>query len=61
MNRFRELMDDVRQRARANDATRHLVGEVETVEPQAEKADDKEPDFRMPYSSDPQPLEEPWK
>lgn len=53
MNRFKEILDDFSQRAEAE----KIVEESNDYH----EIEEKEPALRLPYSSDPIPIEEAWK
>jgi hypothetical protein len=53
MNRFKEILDDLARRAEAE--------KMPQPEGRPEAEDAVEPALRLPYSSDPKPIEEPWK
>jgi len=58
MNRFAELIEKLKERAAEDE---HLKATIE--EPEASEKDvnhGKEHGFRLPYSSDPRPIEKPW-
>ncbi len=60
MNRFKETLDDLRQRPGAKQLDKLLLPELK--EPSSQKAQDGKDVFvRLPYSSDPEPIVERWK
>lgn len=64
MNRFKEIIDELSHR-RSDVLAKDLLGpapdEASADESPSKKAPKKaEPRLRLPYSSDPEPLEQPW-
>lgn len=60
MNRFSELLDDLRRRHGGGVGNTDVEDTVtEAVKEEAAKKDQRS--LRLPYSSDPPPLEEPWR
>jgi hypothetical protein len=58
MNRFRETIDDLKRRARLDpqieDVTRDYRRQESAIKEQ------RAPKYRLPYSSDPEPVGETW-
>jgi hypothetical protein len=63
MNRFKEILDDLsrRQASETDDdkATKKALGGQKEQAP-VPAEDQPEPLLRLPYSSDPKPIEDPW-
>ena len=57
MNRFRETMDELRKRSNVKDL-KQLLPPMQDEDAFAASAD---PEFGLPYSSEPPPIVEPWK
>ena len=58
MNRFKDALDELQKRSDVKDLTKLLP----TVPGDAGAADkDADPEFGLPYSSEPRPIVEPWK
>lgn len=61
MNRFKEMLDELRQRPAAKQAEQALPVLPKMPEPAAPTTlDETNGSFKLPYSSDPEPLVEPW-
>jgi hypothetical protein len=63
MNRFKETLDELRQRPAGKQLVEILSelpkGAEQPVAPSAPEGSNGS--FRLPYSSDPKPIVEPWK
>ena len=59
MNRFEDLMEALKARGKEDDQLRKLLPELDSLDPIAPIAR-REGSFRLPYSSDPVPIEEAW-
>lgn len=59
MNRFKEALDELRNRPDAKDLAKLLPTFPDRVDTKGVSADD-EPEFHLPYSSDPVSTVEPW-
>lgn len=61
MNRFKDTLDELRQRP-AGKQVEDLLPEMPKVpDPLAPIAPEGNGTFKLPYSSDPTPIVEPWK
>ena len=58
MNRFADLVDALKRRPH-NDAFKKLLDTLDGVD-DATHPEEREPALRLPYSSDPTPIGEPW-
>lgn len=56
MNRFKKLIDDLRERADKDGALVHPQKDSLVEEVHGEDV----PRFRLPYSSEPTPIDDPW-
>jgi hypothetical protein len=56
MNRFADLLEALKSRPQDDSFMRLIEG----VERNSVPAGDREPSLKLPYSSNPKPIEEPW-
>lgn len=60
MNRFEDMLSALKNRGAQDDKLQKVLSELETIGPDA--ADDRgAPVVRLPYSSDPAPIEDAWR
>jgi hypothetical protein len=60
MNRFRDVIEDVRRRAETDSNIKKLLDQFKEATPIKQSEATEQP-FRMPYSSDPEPIGGRWK
>lgn len=61
MNRFKEVLDELRQRPAAKQAE-EILPKLPICDPMGPAASEGSNDnFKLPYSSDPESIVEPWK
>lgn len=58
MNRFKDIIDDIRKRAAKEDIPASPVSQDIEEVPGANQ--EEKQTFRLPYSSEPRPIEGPW-
>jgi hypothetical protein len=59
--RFKETLDELRQRPAAKQTEKVLPVLPKIVDPNAPASEASNGSFKLPYSSDPEPIAEPWK
>ena len=59
MNRFTDLVKALKERASGDERLKKLLPELDALDP-APREETPEQAFRLPYSSEPKPIEEPW-
>jgi len=60
MNKFAQLVEALKSRAEGDEALKKLLPDTDAVDPPRTAEDVPEQAFRLPYSSEPKPVEEPW-
>jgi hypothetical protein len=58
MNRFEDLLNALLERPQ-DPAVQKLLETLESIDP-VSATEEKEPDLRLPYASDPPPVGQPW-
>jgi hypothetical protein len=61
MNKFHDMMEKIRKRADDDRQLKDLLAELDEIDRLADGGPKEEAKYRLPYSSDPKPIEEPWK
>jgi hypothetical protein len=62
MNKFKDLIGVLRDRADADELVKKVISDLETLETldRVNRDERRAQEFRLPYSSDPKPIEEAW-
>ncbi|MEZ5785832.1 MAG: hypothetical protein R3D62_04975 [Xanthobacteraceae bacterium] len=61
MNKFHDMLEKIRKRAVEDNNIKDLLAELDETDKLGEGLSREETRYRLPYSSDPRPIEEPWK